>query len=87
MGNLFPKANKTDPYSKIIDFCVKKRMFVMFLINNCIPYTEDHKLMEEIIKDNPSPKTITVYGYDDTWGIEGDLFEAETNCVKERNLG
>lgn len=27
------------------------------------------------------------YGYDDAWALAGDLFEAETNCVREHNLG
>jgi len=40
-----------------------------------------------MVNANPWPKPIVVYGYDDTFGIEGDLFEAETNCVKEHNLG
>lgn len=43
--------------------------------------------MEKMVKNNPWPKPIAVFGYDDTLPIAGDLFEAETNCVKEHNLG
>eukprot|EP01043_Picozoa_sp_COSAG02_P054876 COSAG02_NODE_6283_length_3680_cov_1.881597_5_plen_162_part_00 len=37
--------------------------------------------------ENPLPRPIAVMGYDDTWALAGDLFEAETNCVKEHNMG
>jgi len=44
--------------------------------------------MEKIARNNPWPKPIAVYGYDDTLPIEGGTpFEAETTCVKEHNMG
>ena len=43
--------------------------------------------MERIVTQNPWPRPIAVLGYDDTWAIAGDLFEAETTCVKEHNMG
>jgi hypothetical protein len=43
--------------------------------------------MKKIAENNPWPRPITVYGYDDTWGLMGDLFEAETTCVPEHNMG
>ena len=73
--------------SKLIDYLVKERMFTFYEVDGCIPGTEEHRVLEEIVNDNPWPKPIVVYGYDDTWGIEGYLFEAETKCVKERNMG
>ena len=39
------------------------------------------------MQHNPWNEPVTVYGYDDAWALAGDLFEAETNCVKEHNLG
>ena len=36
---------------------------------------------------NSWPRPITVFGYDDTFAVAGDLFEAETTCVKEHNMG
>jgi len=42
---------------------------------------------EKIVNNSPWPRPITVYGYDDTWALAGDLFEAETTCVKEHNMG
>eukprot|EP00929_Paragymnodinium_shiwhaense_P016108 TRINITY_DN124298_c0_g1_i1.p1 TRINITY_DN124298_c0_g1~~TRINITY_DN124298_c0_g1_i1.p1 ORF type:complete len:564 (-),score=71.71 TRINITY_DN124298_c0_g1_i1:169-1860(-) len=71
----------------LIDFVVKERLFNFFLNEGCIPLTKDHGLMEQMVKHNPWPKPIVVYGYDDTFSVEGDLFEAETNCVKEHNMG
>jgi hypothetical protein len=73
--------------SKFIDYSVKEKMFTFFEVDGCIPGTGEHALLEEIVNNNPWPKPITVYGYDDTWGLMGDLFEAETTCVKERNMG
>lgn len=73
--------------SMFIDYSVKEKMFTFFEIEGCIPGTGEHALLEEIVNNNPWPKPITVYGYDDSWGLLGDLFEAETTCVKERNMG
>lgn len=72
----------------LIDFVVKDRLFNMFLNWGCIPFTKEHSLMEKIVQNNPWPKPIVVYGYDNTFVVEGgDFFEAETLCVKEHNMG
>lgn len=73
--------------TKFIDYSVKETMFSFFLVWGCIPYTDEHELTERIVNENNWARPITVYGYDDTWGVMGDLFEAETTCVKERNMG
>jgi hypothetical protein len=70
-----------------VDFVVKERLFNFFLNLGCVPFTDDHKLMEKIATTNAWSRPITVYGYDDTMSFAGDLFEAETNCVKEHNMG
>lgn len=72
---------------KFIDYAIKEKMFTMFLVYECIPGTKEHAVQERVVRENNWPRPITVYGYDDTWGILGDLFEAETTCVKERNMG
>lgn len=71
----------------LVDFVVKERLFAFFLNNGCIPLTEEHSLMKKMVENNPWPRPIPVYGYDDTYGIGGDLFEAETTCVPEHNMG
>ena len=57
------------------------------LEQGCIPLTKDHALMAKMVVDNPWPRPIVVYGYDDTVALAGDVFEAETNCVAQHNLG
>ena len=85
--------NKTDPLlSKdldpgLIDYIVKERLFNFFMFNQCIFGTAEHQLMERIVTENPWPRPIAVFGYDDAWALAGDIFEAETNCVKEHNMG
>ena len=80
------------PLDKSIDFglsdyIVKERLFTFFLNDGCIPLTKEHGLVEKIVTNNPWTEPITVFGYDDTFALAGDLFEAETDCVKEHNLG
>ena len=44
--------------------------------------------MEKIANHNNWKKPLTVFGYDGSWPIAGgDLFEAETLCTWERNMG
>jgi hypothetical protein len=75
------------PHIELTDYVVKERLFAFFLNFGCIPFTKEHALVEKMVKNNPWPRPITVYGYDDTFAYAGDLFEAETTCVKEHNLG
>ena len=86
-GNVLKILSNKNPDVKFMDFSVKENMFTFFLVNGCLSGTLEHMLTEEIVNDNPWTKPITVYGYDDTWGILGDPFEAETLCVKEHNMG
>jgi len=81
-----PNLTRT-PNPSLIDFIVKERIFNMYMVEACIPFTDEYALMEQIATNNPWPKPIAVYGYDDTFPIAGDLFEAETTCVKAHNMG
>lgn len=85
-GNIHPTIVRPLD-AKFIDYSVKEKMFSFFLTEGCIPFTKEHALTEKIVNNNPWDRPITVYGYDDTWGMTGDMFEAETKCVKERNMG
>jgi hypothetical protein len=40
-----------------------------------------------IATNNPWSRPIMVYGYDDSFPLGGPLFEAQTTCVKARNMG
>jgi len=80
-----PITGKPNP--GLVDYIVKERLFNFFLNLGCIPGTQEHALMEKIVTDNRWPRPISVYGYNDAFGIVGDIYEAETNCNKEHNMG
>jgi hypothetical protein len=85
--NINPKVTGTALVG-LADYIVKEKIFNMFIWNNCVPLTEDHTLFTKIAKENPWPKPIGVMGYDNSWPLfGGDIFEAETNCVKTHNMG
>jgi len=78
----------SDPNVGLADYVVKARLFNFFLNEGCIPHTREHALMERMVANSPFwPHPIAVLGYDDTFGIIGDLFEAETTCVGKHNMG
>jgi hypothetical protein len=83
---IFPKLTGTSDLG-LVDYIVSKRLFNFFLNDGCIPLNRDHRLMDKMMANNPWPEPVRVYGYDDTFPLAGDLFEAETNCVKRHNLG
>ena len=86
-GNVYKNLSNKNPDTRFMDFSVKEKMFTFFLINGCLKGTPEHHMTEKIVNNNPWSKPITVYGYDDTWGILGDPYEAETLCVEEHNMG
>ena len=61
--------------------------------NGCVKETEEHKLLERMLADKSNnsanwPRPIVVYGYDDSHPLfGGDVFEAETTCSNEHNMG
>eukprot|EP00854_Cymbomonas_tetramitiformis_P005561 gene5561-6746_t len=78
-----------DANSGLVDYIVKERLFNFFLWNGCIPGTEEYVLQKRMVSDPSTAwkKPLDVMGYDDSWPIAGDLFEAETDCNKEHNMG
>lgn len=84
---LGPWTLKYAPDLSLVDWIVKQRLFNFFLLYGCIPGTEEHALMETIATANAWPRPIAVWGYDDTFSVAGDVFEAETTCVSEHNMG
>lgn len=72
----------------MIDFVFSEKLFVIFLVNGCIRYSEQHDLLNDIVSTNPWPKPIGVYGYANYWlAFGGYLFEAQTLCAESRNMG
>jgi len=87
-GDPFTLNLTNTPDRDLIDFIVKERLFNMYMVEACIEGTADYALMEQIATSNPWPRPIPVFGYDDTVKVlGGDVFEAETSCVKAHNMG
>lgn len=90
--NLHPLQHELvrEPDVGLADFIIKERIFNFFLWTGCVPATEQHELMRKMMSDANTPwkKPIEVYGYNDAIVLFGGyLFEAETNCIKEHNMG
>jgi hypothetical protein len=73
----------------LVDFVVKQKLFLFFLKNGCIKDTKGHAQLERMVRDtNQWPRPIVVYGYDSSHPLlGGDVFEAETTCSDEHNMG
>ena len=76
----------------LADYVVKARLFNFYLVNGCINGTKDAATMQHMVAASQSlgfwPKLIPNFGYNDAWAIfGGDIFEAMTNCVPQRNMG
>ena len=75
-----------DPTLGLTDFIVKEKLFNQFLNNACIKASDQYSFMSKLEVDNPWPRPIPVYGYNNGWPIAGDIFEAETNCNEAHNM-
>lgn len=75
------------PNPGLIDYIVRERIFNFYMNDACIPNTDDYAMMTKMLQNNPWAKPIAVYGYGDTYPVAGDIFEAETDCTKEHNMG
>jgi len=78
-----------DPRVGLTDFIVKERIFNFFLYLGCVPLTAAHTLMEKMMTDEKTAwkKPVEVYGYNDAFHFFGSIFEAETTCISEHNMG
>ena len=80
-----PVTGNLDP--GLIDYIVKEKIFNFYLNDACIPDTNEYTFMSNMVNNNPWPRPIPVYGYNDAYPIAGDIFEAETDCTKAHNMG
>jgi hypothetical protein len=83
---LHPPLTK-QPDLTLVDFIVKERLFNFFLVDACIPGSKEHEFMQMMAMSGVWEQPIAVWGYDDTFPVAGDLFEAETNCVPAHSVG
>ena len=69
--DLHPPLNN-DPDPNLVDFIFSRRLFTMYLPNQCNPaFPRQHAVMSTIATENEWPKPIPVYGYDDTDPVLG----------------
>ena len=71
----------------IFDFVVKQELFNFFLLLGCVPLMAEHTLTETMAANNPWPKPVTVYDYDNTVSLAGSIYKAETKCTSTHNWG
>jgi len=85
---LSPPPLTNQPDLSLVDYLIMHQLFTLYLTNGCVPFTDENSLMEMITQSNIWPQPIAVYGYDDTHPLfGGDIFEAETLCVSQHNMG
>ena len=66
----------------LVDWIVSQRLFAHYLSDACIPFTENNRILKNLVANAPWQKPIRVYGYNSQDPIfGGDSFEAETNCI------
>lgn len=71
----------------LFDYIVKERLFNFYLNLGCIPSTAEYELEVKIVQNNPWPRPIGVMGYENSFPVAGDIFEAETDCNRVHNMG
>jgi hypothetical protein len=73
--------------SAMVDFVFSKKLFVHFLVNGCGDGEPENELLQDIVDNGPWPHPIGVYGYNDSWLIQGYVHEAQSRCLDSRNMG
>ena len=78
-----------DPHVGLTDYIVKERIFNFFLYLGCVPLTGAHGVMERMMTEEGTQwkKPVEVFGYNDAVHFFGSIFEAETTCTSEHNMG
>ena len=77
---LHPPLN-SDPDPNLVDFIFSRRLFTMYLPNQCNPaFPRQHGIMTTIASENDWPKPVPVYGYDDTDPVLGGKSVRGTCC-------
>ena len=73
----------------LVDYIIKEKIFNFFLYTGCVPLTDAHFLMSRMMTDPRMSwkKPVEVFGYNDAFHFFGSVFEAETNCISEHNMG
>jgi len=77
-----------DMPATLVDFVFSEKLFVVFLVNGCVPSSPEHEVLSDLVNASPWPKPVGVYGYNNSWMLMGGyLYEAQTRCLESRNMG
>ncbi|MCA9574237.1 MAG: hypothetical protein KC668_02340, partial [Myxococcales bacterium] len=71
----------------LVDFVFERKLFVAFLVNGCIQGHPERDLLSSIVNESAWPKPLPVYGYNDSWLVQGYVYEAQTRCLESANMG
>ena len=71
----------------LIDYVFEQKLFVVFLINGCIDGNPERELLSSIVNESGWETPLPVYGYNDSWLVQGYLYEAQTRCLPSANMG
>lgn len=71
----------------LVDYVFQRRLFVAFLVNGCIADHPERELLSKIVNESGWPTPLPVYGYNDSWLVQGYVYEAQTRCLESANMG
>lgn len=71
----------------LVDFVFSRKLFVVFLVNGCVDGNEEKEILSKVVNAGIWPTPVGVYGYNNSWGVAGYLYEAQTRCLDSRNMG
>ncbi|MSQ85029.1 MAG: hypothetical protein EXR77_19510 [Myxococcales bacterium] len=72
---------------ELVDFVFAQKLFVLFLVNGCREPDPENTLLSTIVNSGHWLTPLGVYGYNNSWNVGGFLYEAQTRCLKTRNMG
>ncbi|MCA9535847.1 MAG: hypothetical protein KC593_19310, partial [Myxococcales bacterium] len=71
----------------LVDYVFERRLFVAFLVNGCTAGHPERELLSRVVNESGWETPLPVYGYNDSWLVQGYLHEAQTRCLESANMG
>lgn len=71
----------------MVDFLFSRPLFATFLVNGCSDGDPESALLHDIVNHGGWATPLGVYGYNNSWLVQGFLHEAQTRCLDSRNMG
>ncbi len=76
-----------DMSAAMVDFVFSRRLFVTFLVNGCTDGDPESAVLHDVVNHGGWATPLGVYGYNNSWLVQGYLHEAQTRCLESRNMG